>query len=119
MSTPNLNAGLAPGATIGGPITGANPVVTQAGIAGLGTGTVTSVALSAPVEFTVGGSPVTASGTLAITKATQSANRVWAGPTTGADAQPTFRALVMADLPSGTGTMTQPQVLARQAFGGF
>ncbi len=84
-----------------------------------GTGTVTSVAQTVPVEFVIGGSPITGAGTLAITKATQVANQVWAGPTTGADAQPTFRALVTADLPSGTGTMTQPQVLARQAIGGF
>jgi hypothetical protein len=41
---------------------------------------VTSVALSAPSEFTVSGSPVTSSGTLALAKANQSANQVWAGP---------------------------------------
>ena len=33
---------------------------------------------------------------------TQIANLVWAGPTTGAAADPTFRALVTADLPVGT-----------------
>ena len=71
-----------------------------------GTGTVTSVALTAPAEFSVSGSPVTTSGTLAITKATETANTVWAGPTTGAAAQPTFRALVTADMPAGTGTVT-------------
>ena len=65
-----------------------------------GSGTVTSVALTAPAEFSVGGSPITGSGTLAITKANQSANTVWAGPTTGAAAAPTFRALVAADIPS-------------------
>src|SRR5271167_361026 len=63
-----------------------------------GSGTVTSVGLTAPAEFTVGGSPITGAGTLAITKATQSANTVWAGPTTGSAAQPTFRALVAADI---------------------
>src|SRR5271166_1308584 len=67
-----------------------------------GAGTVTSVALTAPAEFTVGGSPITTAGTLAITKATQSANTVWAGPTTGAAAQPTFRALVAADIGAST-----------------
>lgn len=63
-------------------------------------GTVTSVAQTVPVEFSVAGSPITTSGTLAISKATQTANTVWAGPTTGAAAVPTFRALVTADLPA-------------------
>src|SRR6185369_9493 len=57
---------------------------------GGGIGTVTSVALTAPAEFTVSGSPITSSGTLAITKAVETANTVWAGPTTGAAAQPAF-----------------------------
>jgi hypothetical protein len=65
-----------------------------------GSGTVTSVGLAAPAIFTVTGSPVTTSGTLTFTLNTQSANLVWAGPTTGAAAAPTFRALVAADLPN-------------------
>ena len=65
-------------------------------------GTVTSVAMTVPAELSVSGSPITTSGTLAVTKATQSANTVWAGPTSGSAAQPTFRALGLADLPSGT-----------------
>jgi len=69
---------------------------------GSGTGSVTSVALSAPAEFTVSGSPVTTSGTLTLTKATQSANTIFAGPTSGAVAQPSFRLLIAADLPSHT-----------------
>jgi hypothetical protein len=64
-----------------------------------GLGTVTSVALSVPSELAVAGSPITTAGTLAISKAVQNANKVWAGPTTGGDAQPTFRALVAADIP--------------------
>jgi Glycine-rich domain len=66
-------------------------------------GTVTSVGQTVPVEFTVSGSPVTTSGTLAISKANENANTVWAGPTTGAAAEPTFRSLVLADLPGGVG----------------
>lgn len=66
-----------------------------------GSGTVTSVALTAPVIFSVAGSPITTSGTLALTLVTQVANTVLAGPTTGIDATPTFRALVAADIPSG------------------
>ncbi len=71
------------------------------GSGGAGDGTVTSVALTAPAEFAVAGSPITSSGTLAVTKATQTANTLWAGPTTGSAAQPAFRALVSADLPAG------------------
>ena len=67
---------------------------------GSGSGTVTSVALTAPSQFAVTGSPVTTSGTLAIAWATQTANTVLAGPTTGAAAAPTFRSLVAADIPS-------------------
>ncbi len=63
-------------------------------------GTVSSVALTAPGEFSVSGSPVTGSGTIAITKANETANTVWAGPTSGGAAQPAFRALVAADIPS-------------------
>jgi len=68
---------------------------------GAGTGTVTSVALSAPAEFTVSGSPVTHAGALAFAKAGQSPNQVWAGPLTGAAAAPAFRALDPRDLPPG------------------
>ncbi len=66
---------------------------------GTGSGTVTSVALALPAIFTVSGSPVTTTGTLTGTLATQTANTLWAGPTTGAAATPAFRALVNADLP--------------------
>jgi hypothetical protein len=59
-----------------------------------------------PTEFSVAGSPVTVSGTLAVTKANQSANRVYAGPSSGGAAAPTFRALVSADLPGGIGTVS-------------
>ena len=71
---------------------------------GTGAGTVTSVALAAPAEFVVSGSPITSQGTLTLTKANENANLVWAGPTTGAAAQPTFRSLVGADLPNPSAT---------------
>ena len=70
-----------------------------------GNGSVTSVGLSLPDLFSVSGSPVTGSGTLTAALATQAANRLWAGPTTGANAAPTFRSLVAADL----GTTLSPQ----------
>lgn len=59
---------------------------------------VTSVALSAPAEFTVSGSPVSGSGTLSFAKATQLTNLVYASPS-GSTGVPTFRSLVNADLP--------------------
>ncbi len=65
-----------------------------------GAGTVTSVALSVPAFLSVSGTPVTGSGTLAVTLATEAANIVFAGPTTGSPAAPTFRALVAADIPT-------------------
>lgn len=71
-------------------------------VSAVGGGSVTSVGLSLPNLFTVTGSPVTGSGTLTATLATQVANRVFAGPGTGADAAPTFRALVAEDIPALT-----------------
>jgi hypothetical protein len=65
----------------------------------VGTGTVTSVGLSMPVEFSVSNSPVTTAGTLTAAKANQAANQVYAGPSSGAAAAPTFRALVAGDIP--------------------
>jgi len=64
-----------------------------------GSGSVTEVGLSTPSEF-IPGPSVTTSGTLSFTKANQASNQVYAGPATGAAAQPTFRALVLADLPT-------------------
>jgi len=76
-------------------------VVTTIGSGGGGgSGTVTSVGLSLPSIFSVSGSPVTTSGTLTAALATQTANLVFAGPTSGGAATPTFRALVSADIPS-------------------
>ena len=67
---------------------------------GLGVGSVTSVALALPSIMSVSGSPVTSSGTLTGTLTTQSVNTLFAGPSSGAAATPTFRALVTADIPS-------------------
>jgi len=79
---------------------------------GTGGGTVNSVGLSAPSVFSVGGTPVTNTGTLALTFATgQAANSFLATPngTTGALS---LRAIVGADIPainlaaSGAGGVT-------------
>jgi len=61
-------------------------------------GTVTSVGLAAPGEFTVTGSPVVGAGTLTITKVPQAANQFYAAPS-GATGVPVFRAMVAADVP--------------------
>ena len=74
-----------------------------------GGGSVTSVAMTMPgVLFvtSVTGSPITTSGTLAPSLATQSANKVLAGPTSGGAATPTFRSLVAADLTGVSGTVS-------------
>jgi hypothetical protein len=86
-----LPPGIGPGG--GGPI-GPGP----------GGGTVTSVGLAMPAEFTVSGSPVLGSGTITVTEATQTANYCYCGPTTGAAAAPGYRALVSADIPSLSAT---------------
>ena len=67
-------------------------------IANFSTGTVTSVGLSLPNIFSVSGSPVTTSGTLTGTLATQTTNKVFAAPN-GSTGTPTFRVLVADDLP--------------------
>lgn len=74
-------------------------------------GTVESVGLVLPNIFTVTVSPITTSGILTAVLANQSANLVFAGPTSSSST-PTFRALVNGDLPvvgtdkGGTGKST-------------
>lgn len=63
------------------------------------TGTVTSVSLSLPSFLSVSGSPVTSSGTLTASLASQIQNQVLAAPTAG-NGTPAFRYLVANDLPS-------------------
>ncbi len=63
------------------------------------TGTVTSVAIALPGIFGLTGSPITTSGTFTVTLASQTANTVFIAPN-GSAGVPTFRALLLADLPS-------------------
>ena len=71
-----------------------------------GLGTVTSVGLTMPAQFTVASSPVTTSGTLAVTLNTQTANSVFAGPVSGGAVAPTFRFLSSADIPTALNSHT-------------
>ena len=65
-----------------------------------GSGTVTSVAMTVPTgEFGLSGSPVTSSGTLALTWQNQTTGKVLAAPN-GSTGAPTFRALAAADIPN-------------------
>ena len=68
-----------------------------------GAGTVTSVGFSAPSLFTVTGSPITSSGTLALSFASAAANLVLASPN-GVAGVPALRALVGGDLPASGAT---------------
>ena len=65
-----------------------------------GAGGVSSVSLALPSQFAISGSPVTGVGTLTGSWSTQTANYVFAGPSSGAAAAPTFRAMVASDLPA-------------------
>lgn len=60
---------------------------------------VTSVGLSMPTMFTVSNSPITGIGTINVALANQSANMVFAAPTSSSGA-PGFRYLVAADIPA-------------------
>ena len=71
-----------------------------------GSGTVTSVSVSAPSEFSVSGSPITTSGIITISKANENTNTVYAGPVSGAAAPPSFRSLVAADIPNNSANTT-------------
>lgn len=69
-------------------------------ISGVGTGTVTSVGLTLDSNlFTAESDTITTTGSLDVTLSTRNANIVFAGPSSGSAAKPTFRSLVSADLP--------------------
>lgn len=79
------------------------------------TGTVTSVDLSTsnPTIFATSGGPITTTGTLNLALQNQSANTVFAGPSTGPAATPAFRSLVTADFPASgvtPGTYTSADI---------
>lgn len=61
---------------------------------------VTSVGLTVPSFLSVAGSPITSSGTLAVTLANQAINTTFHGPVSGSSAAPTFRSTDRRDLNS-------------------
>lgn len=88
----------------------ANGYAKYSGIgSGIVAGDVTSVTASSPLQSSGGTAPN-------ISFINQSANLVLAGPTTGAAAAPTFRALVAADFPAGTFANTALSNLAAVAI---
>jgi hypothetical protein len=81
------------------------------------TGTVTSVGITAPADLSVSGSPVTSSGTLALSWANQAINTVLSGPSSGSSAAPSFRALVANDIPSQLNASSTRAALGTNADG--
>lgn len=94
------------------------------GSGGGGSGTVTSVDISADSIFVVTGSPITTSGTIDLSFDSQTQNQVFASPN-GSSGAPTFRALVAADVPTlnqnttgSAATLTTPRNINGVAFDG-
>jgi hypothetical protein len=87
----------------------------------VGSGSVSSVGLTLPSIFSVSNSPVTGTGTLTATLASQAANTVLVAPNGSAGA-PTFRALLAADIPTlnqnSTGTAANVTGVVAAANGG-
>jgi hypothetical protein len=78
-------------------------------ITGSGSGTVTSFSAGdlSPLFTTSEANPTTTPA-LSFSLSTQVANRIFAGPATGADAAPTFRTLVAADIPDLSAVYATP-----------
>ncbi len=83
-----ITAGTGISVTNGDGVAG-NPTINNTGV--------TSVGVIVPAIFSASGSPVTTTGNVTVSLANQAANLVWAGPASGANAPPTFRALTQPD----------------------
>lgn len=72
---------------------------------------------TAPI-YSVSGSPLTANGALTFTLATQTPKTFFAGPISGANAQPTFRVIAAADVPTLNQNTTGSAAIATAIAGG-
>lgn len=85
-------------------------------------GTVTSIGLTTPntTFMTVTNSPVTTSGNITVTLNSQAPNQIFVGPTTGANATPSFRTMVTADITNSIVTYPKIQnVIAKRLLGRY
>ena len=99
-----LMAGVLAGGWAAAQVNGSGGVYINGVLQGVGggTGTVTSVGLTLPSFMNVSGTnPITTSGTFVFGLANVSAGALFAGPASGSDAAPNFRALLGSDLPIG------------------
>ncbi len=95
----NITSGTVPTARLGSGTANSTTFLRGDQTWATGLGTVTSVGLTGPAEFTFG-SAITSTGNLSFSKANQSANLVYAGPSSGSAAAPSFRSLIANDLPA-------------------
>ena len=82
---------------------------------GSGSGSVTSVGLSLPTEFSVANSPVTNSGTLTATWISQAGHSFLAGLDSSSTGTPTFRAIAADDVPTLNQSTTGNAATSTQA----
>lgn len=75
-----------------------------------GADAVTSVAMTVPTELSVSGTPISTTGTLAVTWNTGSGSKFIGTPAGGGSGTYAGRALVTSDLPAGTGTVTSMSI---------
>ena len=85
-------------------VAGTNVTISPSGGTGVvtinaGSG-LTSVGLAMPSEFTVSSSPLTANGTITVTKASEAQNSFYAGPASSGPGLPSFRAIAASDVPT-------------------
>lgn len=106
------------GSKLPSPVTVAGGLTLSGGTLTGTSGTITSVGLVVPNIFSVSGSPVTSSGTITVTLANQTANRIFAGPASGGAGAPTFRALVADDISGISGVYQASNATLSAVAGG-
>ena len=106
------------GSKLPSPVTVAGGLTLSGGTLTGTSGTITSVGLVVPNIFSVSGSPVTSSGTITVTLANQTANRIFASPASGGAGAPTFRALVADDISGISGVYQASNATLSAVAGG-